>query len=165
MAVPVRGVNYFRIFWVDLAKDDLKLHSIKNSDFGKWEILSEVLDKRCIQKSRSALRWLETSKATDSSVARCSRDTRRGFDFEFRESIPMLKSGCNIWQILWLTIVWPREVPQGNFCEHERIFMCCWVTTDRYGKEKHKNWVIWFTLYYHTFLSEAGTINYPVQQV
>ena len=56
--------------------------------------------KKCTEKSRSALRSLKTSKATDSSVARASRDTRRELDFEFREPNPKLKSSCNIWQIL-----------------------------------------------------------------
>ena len=41
------------------------------------------------------------SKATDNSVACISRGTRRGLDFELCEPNSKLKSGCNVWQILW----------------------------------------------------------------
>ena len=72
------------------------------------------------------------------SVAHVSRDTRRGLDFELREPNPKSKSGCNVWQILWLTIVW--EFPHGN--EYKHIFfvgVSCWIISDRSGKEKkHK---------------------------
>jgi len=115
-------------FSLDLAKDVLKLH------FRTSQV------KRYTEESRLALRLLDTLKTTDNSVARLPQDTRRRLDFEFREPNPKLKSGCNICQILWLTIVWPRELPQGNFCKHGHIFMSCWVISDRSRKEKPKDW-------------------------
>ena len=50
---------------------------------------------------------LGASIAEDNAVAHVSRGTRRGLDFEFHEPNPKLKLGCNIWQILGLTIVLP----------------------------------------------------------
>lgn len=58
-AVPSRGMNHCRIYWVDLAKDVLKLHSVSNSDFGKWEFFRTSQVKRCVEKSRSELRLQE----------------------------------------------------------------------------------------------------------
>ena len=77
--------------------------------------------KRFIGESLSALRSLNAYKATHDSVTRVSRGTRRGLDFELREPNKS-KSGCNVWQILWLIIVWPWELPHGN--EYEHIFFC-----------------------------------------
>ena len=48
--------------------------------------------------------WLLHVSVHD-SVARVSRGTRRELDFELREPNRNSKSGCNVWQILWLTIV------------------------------------------------------------
>ena len=42
--------------------------------------------KRCIEESRSVLRSLKTSKATGNSLARVSRSTRRGLDFEAKKN-------------------------------------------------------------------------------
>ena len=70
--------------------------------------------KRFIEKSLSTLRSLKTSKATHDSVARVSRGMRRELDFELREPNPKVKASCNVWQILWLTIVRPWEFPHGN---------------------------------------------------
>ena len=51
--------------------------------------------ERFIEESLSAVRSLKTSKGRNDSVARVSRGTRRGLDFELREA--------NL--VLWLTIV------------------------------------------------------------
>ena len=90
--LPFGEVNYLCIYAVDLAK----------GVFNKF-----------IEETLSALRWLKTSKATYALVARVSRVTRRT---PWTRS--KVKSGCNVWQILWLTIVW--EFPNLN--EYEHIF-------------------------------------------
>ena len=69
--------------------------------------MSHLLSRPCKRRLKTAQRVrlnsenersLKTSKATDDSLARVSRGTRRGLDFEFREPNPKLKSGCNIWE-------------------------------------------------------------------
>jgi len=107
--------------------------------------------KRFIEDSLSALQSLKSSKATNDSVARVSRGTRRGFDFELREPNPKLKSACIVWQISWFTIVWPWEIPYGN--EYENTFfdgVSFWVISDRYGQEG-QNWLLCLILYDKVF--------------
>ena len=108
--------------------------------------------KKCIQGSPSALRSLQTSKGTDNSVTHVSRGSGRGIDFESQEPNLKLKAGCNVWQILWLTIVWLSELLQGNFCGNEL------------RSERKQNWLqlylLCFILYDQVFLSEAETINF-----
>ena len=64
---------------------------------------------------------------------RFSRYTTRTW-FEFRGPNPKLYSGCNIWQILWLIIVWPWELSKGSFCE-----LLCLVESFPIGPETFRN--------------------------
>ena len=120
--VPFEEVNYFCIYAVDLARGVLKTSC--RHWFPKVRFLND------------ARRWRKTSKATHDSVARVSRGTRRGLDFELRQPDPKLKSGCSVWQTLWLTIVW--EFLHGN--EYEHIFLsACLAESFPIGSErKHK---------------------------
>ena len=56
--------------------------------------------EKFIEKSLSAL-----PKTRDNLVARVSQGTRRGLDLELCDQNPKLRSGRNVWQILWLTVI------------------------------------------------------------
>jgi len=81
---------------------------------GKQISLERV--NRLVEKSLSTIWSLKTFKhCPDKLVASVLQGTWWGLNFDFWEQNPKLKSGCYVWQILWLTNIWPWELSQGNF--------------------------------------------------
>ena len=115
--------------------------------------------KRFIEESLSVLRSLKTSKATDNSVARVLRVTQQGLYFELCKPNPKLKSGCNVWQILWLITAWPWELPRGN--EYEHIFLLPFLVGSFPISPKRKHKIDFFALFYST---RPFSISYSVSK-
>ena len=88
------------------------------------------------------------------------KGTRRRGDFELCEPNPKLKSGCNVYQFLWLTMaVWYDLETHGN--EYEHIFLAaCLVDSSPIGPErKHKS--DFFASFYTT---RPFSINYSISK-
>ena len=108
---------------------------------GKQRSLEQV--KRFIEESLSTIWLLKTFKAIDNLVARVLQGIWWRLDFEFCEQNPKLESGCNVWQILWLTNLWSWYLPQGNFSEYEHFF----VSSSFLISQERKHKVLLFALF------------------